>query len=78
MSHELHDDAGAIGGKGCACAHEPKVIGLGWVGNTAFEVECLLSKNYKVRSTERAACFSRGDCAKAEGLPHLQQQIMYS
>ena len=39
VSHQLHDDAGAMGRMVWACAHVPKVIALRWEGNTAFRVE---------------------------------------
>jgi hypothetical protein len=39
MRHELHDDAGAVGGSCGALAHVPKVCGLAGGGNTAFRVE---------------------------------------
>ncbi len=42
MSHELHDDAGAFGGIGCALAHDSKVCGLLGNGNTAFRVEFVM------------------------------------
>jgi hypothetical protein len=39
MSHELHDDAGALRGIGCAWIHDSKVFCFMGGGNTAFRVE---------------------------------------
>jgi hypothetical protein len=46
MSHELHDDAGALRGIGCALTHDSKVFCFMGGGNTAFEVEWAISTNY--------------------------------
>ncbi len=67
MSHELHDDAGAVGGSGCALAHVPKVCGFMGGGNTAFRVEFLRTKD-EVRGAVSAVRFSKGGCAKAKGV----------
>ena len=57
MSHELHDDAGALGGFGCAMTHGSKVSSLQGAGNTAFRVEFFQCEGRRTRYGQRGAFF---------------------
>jgi hypothetical protein len=63
MSHELHDDAGALRRIVCALTHVSKFFCFMGGGNTAFEVECLVSSNYKLQSMVEVVGYSKGVCA---------------
>ena len=57
MSHELHDDAGALGGIGCALTHGSKVSSSKGAGNTAFRVEFFKDEGRRTRYGQRGAFF---------------------
>jgi len=77
MSHELHDDAGALRGIGCALTHDSKVFCFMGGGNTAFEVEWAISTKYGQCGAyiERLLCPSEGNSALAT-LPTMRRYAL--